>query len=353
MKNVFKIKSLGFDTTIECGHIAKFADGALLYTEGKNVLLATVVSEREQKDIDFLPLTVQYIEKSYAAGKFPGGFIKRESKPSEFETLTSRVVDRSLRPLFPKGYGYETQIIVTTLSVEKGADLQTLALNAASAALYISDLPVDKLVCGVRVGKIAGELVINPTVEELEKSSLDLFVSGSDEEILMIEMRCKATNEVATTPLAMPYGAIPMMTDVIMEHNSNEMGEDELLSAIQFAVVAIKEASERFAANLKTVKKPTREYKLKTIIEDEELISYIKSNYSTRIANAINELSKSERSTAIKDIVTEIVEDEFVKEKGYTDELVGFTAEKIKKVILRRQILDTKKKTRRKRSERY
>jgi len=344
MKSVLEIKSYGFDVVIESGHIAKFADGSVLYRDGKNVLLATVVSERQEKDMDFLPLTVQYMEKSYAAGKFPGGFIKRESKPSEFETLTSRIVDRSLRPLFPKGYGYETQIIVTTLSVDKGADLQTLALNAASSALFISDLPIEKFICGVRVGKIGDSLIINPSVEELENSSLDLFVSGSCEEILMIEMRCKSTSEVVTTMPILPYGDVPLSPDVLIEYKSNEIGEDELLLAIKFAVDAIKEASEKFTYELSKIKKPTREYKLKTIIEDEGLISYIKDNYSSRLADAINELSKSERSSAIKDIVNEIVADEFVKEKGYSDELVEFTAEKIKRSILRRQILDTKRR---------
>lgn len=342
MKNIFEIKSYGFDVVVESGHIAKFADGSVLYKDGKNVLLATVVSERDEKDMDFLPLTVQYIEKSYAAGKFPGGFIKRESKPSEFETLTSRIVDRSLRPLFPKGYNYETQIIVTTLSVDIDSDLQTLALNAASAALYISDLPVDKFICGVRVGKIDGQLVINPTHDEMFRSTLDLFLSGSDEEILMIEMKCNSTNEVTSMPTVMSLGEIPLLPDTTFEFKSNEMSEDELLEAIRFGTVAIKEASEKFTASLKTIKKATRDYKLKTIIADEDLIEYIKKNYTIKLANAINELSKSERSNAIKDIVNEIVADDFVKDKGYSDELVTFTAEKIKKSILRHQILETK-----------
>ncbi len=344
MKSILEIKSYGFDVVVESGHVAKFADGSVLYRDGKNVLLATVVSEREQKDIDFLPLTVQYIEKSYAAGKFPGGFIKRETKPSEFETLTSRIVDRSLRPLFPKGYGYETQIIVTTLSVDSESDLQTLALNAASAALFVSDLPVEKFICGVRVGKVDGALVINPSQEEMSRSTLDLFVSGSDEEILMIEMKCNSSTDVVASAPMMAMGDVPMLPDVILEHKSNELSEDELLEAIKFASASIKEASEKFTEALKTIKKPTREFKLKTIIEDTDLITYIKQNYSTKIANAINELSKSERSNAIKDIVAEVVADEFVREKGYSDELVEFTAEKIKRAILRRQVLDTKRR---------
>jgi len=343
MKHTFEISSYGFDTIIETGHIAKFADGAVLYRDGANVLLATVTSEAELKSGDFLPLTVQYIEKAYAAGKFPGGFIKRESKPSEFETLTSRIIDRSLRPLFPKGYNYETHIAVMTLSVEKDADLQTLALNAASSALYISNLPVEKFICGVRVGKIDGNLVINPSNDELEKSTLDLFVSGSNDEILMIEMRSKATTQVTPMAVMMPITDMPS-SEVLVEHFANEMNEDELLEAIKFASAAIKEASERFTAQLGTVKKPTRSFELKTIIEDEELLTHIKSNYTDKLKNAINELSKTERSDAISRIVAQIVADPFVTAKGYDTQLVAFTAEKIKRAILRNTILTEKKR---------
>jgi polyribonucleotide nucleotidyltransferase len=120
----------------------------------------------------FSRLTVQYIEKSYAAGKFPGGFIKRETKPSDFETLTSRIVDRSLRPLFPKGFANPIQITVMVLSADDEADLQVLALNAASAALYVSDIDIFNSVSAVRVGKIDGEIVFNPTRARLEKSTL-------------------------------------------------------------------------------------------------------------------------------------------------------------------------------------
>ena len=138
---------------------------------------------------DFLPLTVQYIEKAYAAGKFPGGYIKREAKPGDFETLTARIVDRSLRPLFPKNYCYPTQITIMALSVDSEADLQILALNAASAALYASEIPLNLPVNGVRIGKIGGELVVNPSLSSMEQSTLDLLVSGVNDDVLMIEMR--------------------------------------------------------------------------------------------------------------------------------------------------------------------
>ena len=158
-------------------YLAKQASGSVCYKSGNNVLLATVVVDSDSiVEEDFLPLTVQYIEKAYAAGKFPGGYIKREAKPSDFETLTARIVDRSLRPLFPKDYCYPTQITIMVLSVESDADLQLLALNAASAALYVSEIPINLPVNAVRIGKIGGKLVVNP--KSMEQSTLDLFVSG-------------------------------------------------------------------------------------------------------------------------------------------------------------------------------
>jgi polyribonucleotide nucleotidyltransferase len=150
------------------GDVAKQANGACWIKSGKTVILATVViNETEIVKDDFLPLTVQYIEKTYAAGKIPGGFFKRETKPSDFETLTSRIVDRSLRPLFPKGFGYPTQITIMVFSADKESDLQVLALNAASAALYTSDIDINTSVSDVRCAKVDGELVLNPTVTQI------------------------------------------------------------------------------------------------------------------------------------------------------------------------------------------
>lgn len=155
MSTVCEFELNGKQEVFEFGKVAKQANGSVLAKIGNAVVLATVVSEFDNPvSEDFTPLTVQYIEKTYAAAKLPGGFIKREGKPSDFETLTSRVIDRSLRPLFPKGYVYPTTITVMVLSADKNVDLQALALNAANAALYTSNLPIKKSVCGVRVGKI-------------------------------------------------------------------------------------------------------------------------------------------------------------------------------------------------------
>lgn len=216
----------------DINEVAKQANSGILLTIGKSVVLATIAREDKKVEEDFLPLTVSYIEKSYAAGRFPGGYIKRETKPGDFETLSSRIVDRSLRPLFPKGYLYPTQIVVMVLSADDKEDLQTLALNAASVALYLSDIPIKAPVCGVRVGCINGELVINPNNHELEKSSLDLFVSGVKDELLMIEMRALAD-----------------------ENNMNEFSEDEILNALEFAKKAIHQGSNIYEETFKEFKK--------------------------------------------------------------------------------------------------
>jgi polyribonucleotide nucleotidyltransferase len=335
-------EAFGKEEIFETGKMARFADGSISLKSGKSVILSTVVSEKEMKNEDFLPLTVQYIEKSYAAGKIPGGFFKRESKPSDFETLTSRVIDRSIRPLFPKGYNYQTQLTVMVLSCDPEADLQVLALNAASASVYISDLPVEKLVLGVRVGKIDGKLVLNPAINDLnEKSTLDLFIAGTDEEILMIEMRAMASEniEVASLQPVMPFLDMGLNSEIIEDFKANEIGEEELLEAIKFASDAIKAASAELTPKLKAIKNPTREYELKTIIQDDKLIEHIKSCYTEKLEEAIGELSKSERSNAIKSVIDEIVADSFVQEFGYDKELVAFSAEKIKREILRGLIL--------------
>ncbi|KQH35587.1 polynucleotide phosphorylase, partial [Campylobacter coli] len=145
--------------------VAKQAAGAVLMRQGKSVVLAAVAREEKPVEEDFLPLTVQYIEKAYAAGKIPGGYVKRETKPSDAETLTARIIDRSLRPLFPKGYAYPTQIVVMVLSADPQVDLQVMSLNAASVALYLSDIPMKAPVCGVRIGRIEEKFVLNPNNE--------------------------------------------------------------------------------------------------------------------------------------------------------------------------------------------
>jgi polyribonucleotide nucleotidyltransferase len=173
--------------TLETGRLAKQAHGSILVTYGETMVLVTVVSQDERPGLDFFPLTCEYVEKTYAAGKIPGGFFKREARQREEEILTCRIMDRPLRPLFPDGFKKDTQIIATVISSDKQNKADVLALTGASAALHISDVPWDGPIVGLRVGRLNGELVINPTVADLEKCDLELVVACSRDAIVMVE----------------------------------------------------------------------------------------------------------------------------------------------------------------------
>lgn len=181
---------------LETGRMAKLADGAVLASYGDTVILATAVASKTLKpDADFLPLTVNYQEKAYSAGKIPGGYFKREGAPSEKETLTSRLIDRPIRPLIPDGFYYETQVIVSVLSVDQSMTSDILGITAASAALAISDVPFGGPLAGVRIGRVGGRFVINPTMQELENGELDLVVAGTRDAILMVEAGARVVSE--------------------------------------------------------------------------------------------------------------------------------------------------------------
>ena len=316
----------------EIGKVAKQANGAVLLKSNNTVILATIVTEFDNSvDEDFIPLTVQYIEKNYATGKFPGGFIKREAKPSEFETLTSRVVDRSIRPLFPSGFRFPTQLTVMVLSTDEEADLQVLALNAASAALYISDLPIKTSVSALRVAKINNEYIINPKQSELLQSSLDLFVAGSGEDLLMIEMKANSTIEFEN--IIDPVIQDSISTTSILQ--SNEMSEDEFLKALSIAKDAIAEATIAYTQAFDTHAKRAVEVELIEKKSDLIIYDYIKSNYIKEIEEAIKKMAKSERNGNLKQITKDI--------KAYKDEFdidaIYNAVEKIKKEIVREMII--------------
>ncbi|MDQ4099869.1 MAG: polyribonucleotide nucleotidyltransferase, partial [Chloroflexota bacterium] len=178
----------GRTLSLETGVLAEQADGAVVVRYGDSIVLSTVVGEREQKeDLGFFPLTIDYEERMYAAGKIPGGFIKREGRPTEAAILAARLTDRPLRPLFPKGYRAEVQVITTVLSADQENDPDLLSVIGASAALAISPIPWDGPVGAVRMGLIDGQLVVNPTYARLEDSLLDMVVAGTDDAIMMVE----------------------------------------------------------------------------------------------------------------------------------------------------------------------
>lgn len=321
------------DEIYEFNKVAKQANGSVLAKLDKAVVLATVVSEFDNPvEEDFTPLTVQYIEKTYAAAKMPGGFIKREAKPSEFETLTSRIIDRSLRPLFPKGFVYPTTITVVVLSSDKDVDLQALALNAASAALFTSNLPIKKSVAGVRVGHIKNGYVINPTVAQMEESTLDLFVAGSKEELLMIEMKSIASEEMIEVD-------IEAFTKV---HNSNEMSEEDLIDAIKVAQEALKEANEAYEAGFESACKPMFDVELVEFKIDEAITRYVREHYSNEIKEAIKKLAKSERATQLKDTAKMIANDEHCVNHAFSFNEVYEAVSIVKRELVRSMIVHDK-----------
>src|SRR4051794_5547331 len=181
---------------LETGKMARQADGAVLATYGETTVLCTAVAAKSAKPgQDFFPLTVNYQEKTFAAGKIPGGFFKREGRPSEKETLTSRLIDRPIRPLFVPGFRNETQVVCTVLSHDLENDPDIVALVGASAALTISGVPFLGPIAGARVGYIDGQYVINPKIDQLDKSVLDLVVAGTGEGVLMVESEAKELSE--------------------------------------------------------------------------------------------------------------------------------------------------------------
>ncbi|MCK9271848.1 MAG: polyribonucleotide nucleotidyltransferase, partial [Bacteroidales bacterium] len=183
--------------TIETGKLARQADGAVVVKQGNTMLLATVVSNKEAKEnVDFMPLTVDYQEKYAATGRFPGGFFKREARPSEYEILIARLVDRALRPLFPEDYHAETQVQITLFSGDKNAAPDALAALAASAALAVSDIPFHGPISEVRVARIDGQYVVNPPIDALENADLDIMVAATEDNIMMVEGEMKEVSEM-------------------------------------------------------------------------------------------------------------------------------------------------------------
>ena len=322
--------------------VAKQASGAVLLRVKNTVVLATVAREDVQVEEDFLPLTVQYIEKAYAAGKIPGGYVKRETKPGDFETLTARIIDRSLRPLFPKGYAYPTQIVVMVLSADPEVDLQVVSLNAASVALYLSDIPVNRPVCGVRVGYIDDKFVINPSNSELKQSAIDLYVAGTKDELLMIEMRSLPQQTTQLIPMVAIEPMIdPSLSDSMAQKQvMNEFSEDKMVEAIDFAGKAILRASNAYEEAFKEHKKEDAALELKPEIENENIAIYIDKFYKAEVKNAINQMAKSERASELGKIAKQISSDEVAQKEGWDEAVISNVLGKYKKKIVREQIIN-------------
>ncbi|MCV3445295.1 polyribonucleotide nucleotidyltransferase, partial [Campylobacter lari] len=304
--------------------VAKQAAGAVLMQEKNAVVLATVAREEKMVEEDFLPLTVQYIEKAYAAGKIPGGYVKRETKPGDSETLSARIIDRSLRPLFPKGYAYPTQIVVMVLSADPEVDLQVMSLNAASVALYLSDIPIKAPVCGVRIGRINNEFVLNPSNSELKNSTLDLYVAGVKDELLMIEMRALSNKKDN-------------------QHCMNELSEDDTLKALDFASSAILRGSNEYEKAFAAYRKNSKlEFKIES--DNIQIIDYIKNTYITKLKIAINQMAKSERASEILQIAKEIESESMAIENEWKFEDIEKALHVCKRELVRNQIINENKR---------
>jgi len=339
-EQIVEINLNNLDEKYEFNKIAKQASGAVMYRQGKAVLIAAVAIDEKPVDEDFLPLTVQYMEKSYAAAKIPGGFIKRETKPGDFETLTSRIVDRSLRPLFPKGFHYPVTISVMVVSSDFDVDMQVAALHAASAALFVSDIPVQQSIAGVRIGKIDNAFVINPTLSQQDESTLDLLVVGSGSDILMIEMRSIASeiiDDVEVDMIDPMMGGVPM----VLEHQEcNEVDEDTLVEAIALAGEAIAKATAAYSEQFIPLVRPALELTFAEDKVDESLYSYIEEHYAVEVEAAISHMAKSERSTELKKVRTKIMEALEAEGEEADKALISKVLERYKKTVVRAMILE-------------
>lgn len=307
----FEVKLGNKTVYIETGRMAKQADGACTVQVGGTVILATAVASKELRDdVDFFPLTVEYQEKTYAAGKIPGGFFKREGKPSEKAILTSRLIDRPIRPLFPKGFANETQVVAMVLSSDGENDSDILAMIGASTVLTISDIPFDGPIGAVRVGRIGGNFVINPTFEELESSDLDLTVAGTRSNVIMIES------------------------------GSKELSEEVIADAIAFAhkeMQPLIDLQEKMAKELGTKK---REYTVVKVPDD--LLKMVRESATPKL-NEINKLStKDQREDALGLLAKELVEKFVTETSGFSSGDVKMALSEVEEENVRQYIITKK-----------
>ncbi len=265
--------------TIETGRMAKQADGSVLVSCGNNMVLVTAVSSRKQSSVDFFPLTVEYIEKFYATGKIPGGYFKREGKPTVDATLNARLIDRPIRPCFPEGYRHETQVVATVLSADGAFPIEILASIGASASLHISDIPFNGPTASIQVARVDGQLIANPTPQQMEKSDFNIIVAGTRNGILMVEGECNFVSE-ADMLSALKFGHASLMplfnaqdelrektgskakrdwTPVAVEATFKAKAESEFKPLIEKAMT-IKQKVERYAAYSEAYKAVSAKY---------------------------------------------------------------------------------------------
>ncbi|MCM3742880.1 polyribonucleotide nucleotidyltransferase [Sporosarcina luteola] len=275
-KKVYSFEWAGRPLTIETGQLAKQANGAVLIRYGDTTVLSTATASKKPKALDFFPLTVNYEERLYAVGKIPGGFIKREGRPSEKAVLTSRLIDRPIRPLFADGFRNDVQVISLVMSVDQNCSSEMAAMLGSSLALSISDIPFEGPIAGVQVGRIDGQFIVNPTPEQLEVSELDLVVAGTKDAINMVEAGAK------------------------------EVAEDIILEAIMFGheqIIQLIELQEKIIAEVGKEKMEITLFQL-----DEDLLAEVRDKCENDLINAIQTEEKHAREEAITTVKNEVME---------------------------------------------
>ncbi len=310
MKTRVEVEIGASTLSVETGEIARQAGGSVFVQCGDSIVFAAATAQDSVREgIDFFPLTVDYREKFYAAGKIPGGFLKREARPSDKETLVCRLVDRPLRPLFPKGFANETQVLLYTYSYDGENEVDVMAITAASAALMVSNVPFNGPVSAVRVGYVDDKLAVNPTAPQRKESKLDMIVAGTDESIMMVEGEAK------------------------------ELTEHQMVEALEFAHNAIKKLCE-MQKELAT-KAPKEKMEFAAPEKDTEWHEKVKSGYEADIKTAVTVPGKDKKSAALSELKKRVIEEQTTEENR--DELKGTIKEAfgdIQKNVVRKMILE-------------
>ena len=299
-KQVFKTTWGGRPLQIEVGQLAKQANGAVLVRYGDTVVLSAAVVSKEAKDTDFFPLTINYEEKMYAAGKIPGGFIKREGRPSTEATLTARLIDRPIRPMFAEGFRNEVQVTNIVMSVETDCSPAMAAMLGSSLALSISDIPFDGPIAGVEVGRVNGEYVLNPTVEQAEQTDIELTVAGTKQAINMVDSGAK------------------------------EVSEETMLDAIWFAHGVIKELvafQEKIMAEVGKTKMEVPVYE-----PPAEIAAEIEAYGADKLKEALMDANKLEREENVAKVKAEIAEVFIEKYPDNAKDVAYITQKLVKKI---------------------
>ena len=323
MSNIFSADFAGRNISLKTNYVAGQADGSMLIYYGDTVVLVTAVSLKSAREgVDFLPLTVDYREMTFAAGKIPGGFFKREGRPNEREILTSRIIDRAIRPLFPKGYFYETQVVATVLSVDKENDSDVTAMIGASATLEMSNIPFKGPIAGMRVGRINGEFVCNASADKMQESELNIFLVG---------------RKVTPSKSGKPYD----VELVMMEGEAEEVEESIIIEAIKFGLEAIRPAIDVQDKMREAVGKEKRP--LEKVVPDEELVARVSAEALAGLKEGYSMPRKLERYGKLDSVRKAVI-----KNIGGDDTLlckkIAAIVEELERRILRDMIIQNKKR---------